>query len=190
MNTLFISTYSELLTIGILLNGKITLIKEKISERSHSANLIPLIESVLSEKNIDINEINELIVINGPGSFTGVRLGVTVAKTLAFTLKIPIKTVTSIEALAVSDSNQDRKLVTINDNKGKYFGLFENNKLLSEIKYHSEAEFHNFHKENKYPLINVIKLDMEAIYDYVLDSNSLNPHEVKAVYIKTIEVEQ
>jgi len=184
MNTLFISTYSNLLTIGLLLNGKILDIKENISEKSHSTHLIPLLETILNDNKLDIKDINEIIVVNGPGSFTGVRLGITVAKTLSYTLNIPIKTITSIEALGISC---DEKIITVDDNKGKYVGGFENNNLKGEIEYLSSNEFNIKYKDYS---PKDIKLDLEKIYDYVKGNESLNPHEVKPIYIKTIEVEK
>jgi len=189
MKTLFINTYSHQLTIGLLSDGKVLAQKEEVSERSHSSHLIPLIELVLKENNLDINDINEIIVINGPGSFTGVRLGITVAKTLAYTLNIPIKTITSIEALGVSDTGQEKKIVIIDDNKGSYFGIFENNDLLAEIKYLKQEAFKEYCDDKKYALVKDNKLNLEVIYEYLKEIESLNPHNVNPIYIKTIEVE-
>ena len=190
MKTLFISSYSGLLTIGILSNGKVVTQKEEISERSHSAHLIPLIESTLKVNKLEINDINEIIVVNGPGSFTGVRLGITVAKTLGFTLKIPIKTITSIEALAISDDNQNKKIVTIDDSKGKYFAIFENNNLLGEINYLLDSKFKEFYQKNKHSIVKDNKLNIAVIYEYLKDGKMVNPHQLKPIYIKTIEVEK
>ena len=75
MTTLFISTYTNKLTIGLLTNGKVISLKEINSIKSHSIYLIPTIKDILAENKLDIKEIKEIIVINGPGSFTGVRLG-------------------------------------------------------------------------------------------------------------------
>ena len=100
--------------------------KEQISNRNHSIYTIPLIEEILRENEITTRDLNEIIVIDGPGSFTGVRLGITVAKMLAYTLNIKIKTISSIEALA-SGKNALKMIITITDPKGKYFGIFDLN---------------------------------------------------------------
>lgn len=186
MYTLFISTYNYLITIGLLKDGKKLSIKEIESVKSHSIYLIPTIESILNENNIDIKNINEIIVINGPGSFTGVRLGVTVAKTLAYTLNIKIKTISSLDALAVSDKTLDRKIVTINDNKGVYFAIYENNIIGSKIDYLSNNEFDNYNK-NSTLIINNAVLDIEKIFEFTKIQEDNNPHQVNPVYIKEIE---
>jgi len=187
MNTLFISTFNESVIVGLLKDGKLNLNKEISSSNNHSTNLVPTIQKVLEESNIKIKEINEIIVVNGPGSFTGVRIGVTVAKTLAYTLKAKIKTITSIEALSLNDVISN-KIVIVSDRKGKYYGIFENNKLINDIAYLNNDEFEELLK--KYPNYIVIlneHIDIEKIYDYLKDKEGINPHNVNPIYIKKIE---
>lgn len=188
MNTIFISTFNESVIIGLLKDGQKILIKEILSSKNHSLNLIPAVEETLNESDTKINDINEIIVINGPGSFTGVRLGVTVAKTLAYALKATIKTITSIEAISLTD-NVSKKIVTVPDNKGTYYGVFENNKLIDEISYLKNDEFTEFIKNYRdYKIINYNQINIEEIYNYLKEKESINPHQVKPVYVKMIEV--
>ena len=56
----------------------------------HSVVTMPSIRTILNNNNIDVKELNEIIVCNGPGSFTGSRIAVTIAKTMAYSLNIPI----------------------------------------------------------------------------------------------------
>ncbi|MDD2409356.1 MAG: tRNA (adenosine(37)-N6)-threonylcarbamoyltransferase complex dimerization subunit type 1 TsaB [Bacilli bacterium] len=186
MYTLFISTYDFIITIGLLKNNKKISIKEVKSVKSHSVFLIPTIESILKGNNLEINNLNEIIVINGPGSFTGVRLGVIVAKTLAYTLKINIKTITSIDALAISNNILKRTIVSINDNKGVYFAIYESNSRISDIKYLSKNDFDNKHINES--IINNGVLDVEKITLFLKDIDTINPHNVKPIYVKEIEV--
>jgi len=188
MKTLFISTYNDLLTIALLENNKLISIKEKKSERSHSQILIPTIEEILKDNQLKSQDLDEIIAINGPGSFTGVRLGITVAKTLAYTLNIPIKLIDTITALAISDKSLDRKLVKINDLKGVYYGVYENNQLNGELKYLNNEEYKLFLAKNNLLITDKQKLDIEAIADYLTNKPNINPHEVKPIYIKQIEV--
>lgn len=185
MNTLFISTYSYLITIGLIKNDKTLAIKKVESIKSHSKYLIPTIDSILKENNLELSNINEIVVIIGPGSFTGVRLGVIVAKTLAYSLKIKIKIITSIEALAVSNDVLERKIVTVSDNKGVYYAFFENNEPKTEIKYLSKTEFENI--KSKDIIINDNVLNLEKITIYLKNKAFTNSHEVKPIYIKEIE---
>lgn len=188
MYTLFISTFRELIEIALLKDGKMITKKEQISNRNHSIYTIPLIEEILKENEITTRDLNEIIVIDGPGSFTGVRLGITVAKMLAYTLNIKIKTISSIEALA-SGKNENKMIITITDPKGKYFGIFDNGKLINKLSYLSKADYESFINTNykEYTELNDDKLDIEAIYNYSKNIETQNPHIVKARYIKGIE---
>lgn len=188
MYTLFISTFDELITIGLLKNGKLIETKEKISNRNHSVYTVPMIEEILKNNNINTNYLNEIIVINGPGSFTGVRIGVTIAKTLAYTLDIPIKTLTSLEAYAVSIESKINKLVAISDLKGKYIGYFsKDNEILTDYIYLSNKEYDNYIKDKEKYILKDNKLDLEKIYLYLKNKDNINPHLVNPIYIKGIE---
>lgn len=186
MFTLFISTYSSLITIGLFKNGKVLEEKIKESERSHSIYLLPMIDEILKSNNLLPNDLNDILVVNGPGSFTGIRLGVTVAKTLAYTLNINIKTISSIEAIGVSIKDEN-KIITISDNKGKYIGVFENNKLVQDLLYLSSDESISFLSKFNYKEYNDSKLNLEAIYNYSLNLKETSAHAVNPIYIKGIE---
>lgn len=190
MNTLFISTFNETVIVGLLKDGSLILNKEISSNNNHSTNLVPTIEKVLDESNVKVNAINEIIVVNGPGSFTGVRIGVTVAKTLAYTLKAKIKTITSVEAVSLND-NISKKIVTVSDRKGKYYGIFENHKIIKDISYLSNSEFAELLKNYaNYKMVDNEYIDIEKIYNYLKDKEGINPHLVNPIYIKKIEALQ
>ncbi|WP_054752687.1 tRNA (adenosine(37)-N6)-threonylcarbamoyltransferase complex dimerization subunit type 1 TsaB [Piscibacillus salipiscarius] len=71
-------------------------------KRNHSVQLMPNIEHLMNQVNLKPNELEQIVVAEGPGSFTGIRIGMTTAKTLAWSLNIPIKTVSSLELVASS----------------------------------------------------------------------------------------
>ncbi|WP_199426905.1 tRNA (adenosine(37)-N6)-threonylcarbamoyltransferase complex dimerization subunit type 1 TsaB [Thermaerobacillus caldiproteolyticus] len=71
-------------------------------KKDHSTRVMPAIQSLLADCHITPTELDLIVVARGPGSYTGVRIGVTIAKTLAWTLKIPIVGVSSLEALAAN----------------------------------------------------------------------------------------
>ena len=186
MYKLFISTYSELITIGLFKDNTLIMQKEKESEKSHSIYLVPMIDEILKENNIECQDLSEILVVNGPGSFTGIRLGVTIAKTLAYTLNIPIKTISSIEAISASIKD-DNKIITISDTKGKYLGIFENNKLVNELMYLKNADYEQYINNYNYPIYEDSKLDLQSINNYSLEIAPTTAHAVKAIYIKEIE---
>lgn len=188
MYTLFISTFSELITIGLLKDGKEIDRLEQVSNRNHSVYTIPMIEELLDKNEIKTNYLNEIIVVNGPGSFTGVRIGVTIAKTLAYTLDITIKTITSLEAYAVSYTSDKNKLVAISDLKGKYIGYFtKDNDLLSNYIYLNNKEYDKYIEDKKEYLIENDSFNLNDIYNYLKNKEGINPHLVNPIYIKGID---
>lgn len=67
---------------------------------THSIGAMPAIEELLKKADIKPSDIDAIAVAEGPGSYTGVRIGVTIGKTLAWTLNVPIVSVSSLQALA------------------------------------------------------------------------------------------
>ena len=97
MNTLLIDTHADFIFLAIYQNQEIKYKKESKEKKDHSTICMPLLIELLSESKLNINQIDDIIVVNGPGSFTGVRIGVTIAKIIAYTMNIPIRTITSLE---------------------------------------------------------------------------------------------
>ncbi|MDW4528990.1 tRNA (adenosine(37)-N6)-threonylcarbamoyltransferase complex dimerization subunit type 1 TsaB [Rossellomorea marisflavi] len=71
-------------------------------KRNHSLKAMPAVEQLLKDCDTDVKELTKIVVANGPGSYTGVRIGVTLAKTLAWSLDIPLVPVSSLAVLASS----------------------------------------------------------------------------------------
>ncbi len=69
-------------------------------KKNHSIRLMPAIDELMKDAGVRPQQLERIIVAHGPGSYTGVRIGVTTAKTLASTLGIPLVGVSSIEVLA------------------------------------------------------------------------------------------
>lgn len=185
MKELFISTYDENIIIGLFSNNKLIAQKEKQTIKTHSVYLIPLIEEILKENNLETNDLDKIIVVNGPGSFTGIRLGVTVGKMLAYTLNIPIKLLTSIEAIAYSNTIPN-KIVEISDSKGKYIGIFENNKLIKDIVYLKNDLVKEYIKDYNYEIVNN-KIDLKELANFIKDLKEVKTHNASPIYIKEIE---
>jgi len=97
MITLFIDTHSSFAIMALYKDEKLWLKKEIDGQQNHSSICMPSLVSLLEEAQINLDDISDIVVVIGPGSFTGVRLGVTIAKTIAYTKNIPIRTLTSLE---------------------------------------------------------------------------------------------
>ncbi|GKU85255.1 tRNA (adenosine(37)-N6)-threonylcarbamoyltransferase complex dimerization subunit type 1 TsaB [Niallia sp. NCCP-28] len=102
MKVLAIDTSNFVLGISILDNDKI--IGEYVTnlKKNHSVRAMPAIEQLMRDCDVKPKDLTKIVVANGPGSYTGVRIGVTIAKTLAWTLQIPLVGISSLEVLAAS----------------------------------------------------------------------------------------
>ena len=88
-------------SISLALNGKVIAIKEKNDESySHSTKLHSFIDEVLKESNVSSRELSAIAVSKGPGSYTGLRIGVAAAKGLCYALDLPLISVSTLLILA------------------------------------------------------------------------------------------
>lgn len=138
MKILSIDTASDLCTVAILEDE--TCLKEIIVDdaRNHSEKIMPVIEQALTETNLNLKNIDLIVCDKGPGSFTGIRIGV--GTTLAFqdSLSIPCVGISSLEALAYNVKN-DGIICSLIDakNNNVYLGLFK----LEKNEYNQIGEF-------------------------------------------------
>lgn len=88
--------------LGVAVADETKVIAEWITneKKNHSVRLMPAINRVLEEVELTPKQLDRIIVAKGPGSYTGVRIGVSVAKALAWSLQIPLVGVSSLELLA------------------------------------------------------------------------------------------
>ncbi|MGE6631555.1 tRNA (adenosine(37)-N6)-threonylcarbamoyltransferase complex dimerization subunit type 1 TsaB [Bacillus sp. NPDC077027] len=102
MTILAIDTSNYTLGIALVRDGDV--IGETITylKKNHSVRAMPAVEALLQECDVETADLSKIVVAKGPGSYTGVRIGVTIAKTLAWSLSIPISSVSSLEALAAN----------------------------------------------------------------------------------------
>src|SRR5690606_20357531 len=90
------------LSVAVVRDGE--LLVEEISAMAvnHSLRAMPAIEELLAKAGLEPANIDAIAVSEGPGSYTGVRIGVTIAKTLAWTLGKPLVGVSSLKVLATN----------------------------------------------------------------------------------------
>jgi tRNA threonylcarbamoyladenosine biosynthesis protein TsaB len=189
MFSLFIDTHDALITLALYKDGKFVDKKQKESTMHHSDYIMPMLVELLNDNNITVHDLSEILCINDPGSFTRVRLGVTIAKTLAYTLNIKIKVATSLEMYAVSSNIEGNKLAIIKDLKGAFGGLFDkDNNLNGEYFYMNNSEFNEYVEKNNFESIIVENnIDFDKIYDLFSTKQEEIAHKVNPLYIKVIE---
>ena len=108
MKLLALDTTSAVATAALFLDGVCLLEREADSSKKHAETVLPLIDRLLEETKVSIREIDLFAVDIGPGSFTGVRIGVSLVNAMAFALERKVVPVDSL--LALYEAEGERKL--------------------------------------------------------------------------------
>ena len=99
---LCLETSTKSCSVALGQNGKMIALKESLDEKySHAENLTLYIEDVCKQAKINLKDVDAIAVSKGPGSFTGLRIGVSTAKGLCYALDKPLIAINSLEAMAV-----------------------------------------------------------------------------------------
>lgn len=129
MTILAIDTSSEVLAVALAREGKIIAEYSSLSKNKHSKRLMPAIVQLLDNVDVKPKDLEKIVVAKGPGSYTGVRIGLSTAKTLAWTLKIPVVGISSLEALSLQVRGRDALICPFFDARRNlvYTGLYDKN---------------------------------------------------------------
>lgn len=195
MITLFIDTSFSDVSIALLKNNKIVSKKIENIPNEHSKYAILYIEEVLKKANVEANQVNNIMVVNGPGSFTGIRIGLTIAKIYAYLLNISVTLVSSLKALALSCDDQLTLALIDAKNDNYYLALYDEdyNELIKEH-FSNIEEVNQICKDYKNVKIvtnsninNYLKiqnLNIEKIVKYYQNNEKVNAHQVLPNYLK------
>ena len=198
MKILFIDTSTLYLNIAIIEDDKIIFNHKEKVEKDMSSKIIPIIDSGFKKCSFNIKDINKIFVVNGPGSFTGVRIGVTVAKTIAWSLNIDLIPLSSLEFIASTNSSKKYRVPMIDARRGNVFaGIYDENlfnifpdQLISYEQLSKKID--ESYEQISYHLENNLKPDgniLKVINKHLLDT-PINPHLLKPNYLKLTEAEE
>ena len=136
MTIFYIDTTSSYLYTGIVKDNSLLVEKKENLGKDLSVYTISKVAEMFNEAKIKPNNIDKIIVVNGPGSFTGIRIGVTIAKIFAWSLNVPITTITSLEAMAESISTEKLIVPIINARHDCcYAAIYDNENSILDGKY-------------------------------------------------------
>ncbi|UZN41085.1 tRNA (adenosine(37)-N6)-threonylcarbamoyltransferase complex dimerization subunit type 1 TsaB [Lactobacillus sp. IBH004] len=122
MKILSMSTATNNLSVALNDAAKIITEKNEFDQRNHSAHLDPLIAEILKENNLRLAEIDRFAVAIGPGSYTGLRIGVTTVKMFASILHKEVVGISTLQALAASCAEEGTLIVAgIDARNDNYF---------------------------------------------------------------------
>ncbi len=128
MNCFFIDTSSDLLTIAVVSDNKVLAEKSCESIGEHSKYAMVGMSEVLEKAKLKPNSIDKIIVVNGPGSWTGIRIGVTIAKVYAWALNKEVIPLSSLKAYSLSSSGYDNFISVIDARRNHvYAGVYDKN---------------------------------------------------------------
>lgn len=203
MICLFLDTSSDNLIVTLLKDDNIIFEKNIKSLRDHSTNLVPAIDEAFKSNKLEPKELDKIFVGIGPGSFTGTRIAITVAKTLSYSFNIDLVPVSSIEEFIYDVDGYNYYVPVLEEKKDMlYFSIFDKNKdrLIEDI-YASKEEFLDYLKKYNGKLVIISDSNYDG-YDtitkninvcemikHIKDRTPINPHNLKPNYIKRIEVE-
>ena len=127
MKILSIDTSSNICGVAVLEDEKLLKEVSQNNGLTHSETLMPIIKNTLSEINLTLNDIDLIVCDKGPGSFTGIRIGVATSKAFADSLNKTQIGISSLEALAYN-VKQNGVICSLIDakNNNVYVGVFEN----------------------------------------------------------------
>lgn len=190
MTYLFIDTCNSFI-VSIIKNNEIIYINKDSSNTDTSSKVMPIIDDAFKSTNLDISNIDKIFVVNGPGSFTGIRVGVTIAKTISYSLNIPLIKLSELELLATTPTDNYNAPI-IDARRGYVYGAIydkdlniyynESHILFDELKTKLPNDYNIV---DNYDNIDLIKLIKKHEND-----NPINPHELKPNYLKNTEAEE
>ena len=95
-----IETSTEVCSVALARDGELIQLRENLAGQNHAMLLTVYIKELLEELHITANQLDAISVSGGPGSYTGLRIGVSVAKGICYGSQLPLITITSLEAMA------------------------------------------------------------------------------------------
>ena len=191
MTYLFIDSATTNLVVAIINEGKISYIYNNNEGHDTSSKMMPILAEAFDQANLKPRDINKIFVVTGPGSFTGIRVGLTVCKTMAYALNIPIIPISSLEVMTSGESGTS----LINARRGYVFaGTYDSDLnilypdsyvFMNESLKKPYISYDTFDFETLKPKIDILKVIKKHEKD-----NPVNPHSIKPNYLKMTEAEE
>lgn len=182
MNILMIDSTKDKLDVVVCKNNEFFVSDNTEGRLRHSEILLSEIDFTLKSAKLGIKDIDKIIIVVGPGSFTGIRVGLATVKAFCFALKIPVVGVNSLQLLAYNEEIKHKVLSIIPATKGLFYaGKFENEQQFDEFECLDESEIIRL-KDDGFTVCSFTKI--EGIDLKVLNRTSQN---LKNAMLKIIE---
>lgn len=201
MKSLLIDTTTSNIIVSIIEDNNILFEYKETIISDMSSKILPIISNGLNSINLKLKDIDKIFVSNGPGSFTGIRVGVTVAKTIAWALKKEIVPISSLELMATTPTNKKYLVSMIDARRGNVFaGIYDKNlDIIKEDKLmnlnelskdlNNEYEFISYDNINLNNIV-IPNVDVLKIINKHINDIGINPHNINPNYLKLTEAEE
>lgn len=142
MKIVAIDTSTKQLSVALSDGQQILAEASYVTSLNHATKLMPLLERMMQEVNWSPRDLTRIVIADGPGSYTGLRIGATTAKTLAYTLGIDLVPVSTLELMAASAGSTGRIVAIQDARRGTGFvGFYEAGQLINEEQHTVIADF-------------------------------------------------
>lgn len=199
MKSLVLDTSNRYLVVAIYVDGKRTAGIQEEGSKRQSENAIPYIAKLMDEQGLELFDFDEIIVTRGPGSYTGERVGLTIAKTLKTVHPVEVKMISSLQSYA---GTQGKKIAVLDARSHKVFvAAYDQGQLLDTEKMIAIADFENW--KQAYPDFEVVgqtdvvgypdcRVDLaENLYRLGCQTQPVHSvHELLPTYIKEVEAKK
>lgn len=204
MKNLFIDTASHNRIVAIVSNDKIIAFKTELSDNTTSSRMVPMLAEAFEEAKILPSEIDTIYVVTGPGSFTGIRVGLTIAKTYAWALNKKIVPISELEVISSGYYPYDTLVPYIDARRDYgYAGIYNveldnltndlhilKDQLLEKIVNYPNIAFLSYDNiDVPYPVLEP-NIDILKIIRKHTKDKGVNPHNCNPNYLKMTEAEE
>lgn len=202
MRSLFIDTASSRILLALLEGHEVVTSIDEENDHSLSSRIFPLIDRLFHQANWNVDDIKRIYVVIGPGSFTGIRIGVTIAKTYAWAKKLEIVPISELELLASTSYTTDYIIPYIDARReAVYAGIYNHEGVVVNDAYMPIKSLKERYPSGSMVAVSYDTCDLEipqmkpeVNLSKVVENHehdlTKNPHEVNPIYLKITEAEE
>ncbi len=186
MYTLIIDSATKVLYHALVKDDKVVKEIYTKGQNDHAKNIVSLIEKMLKEENITVDNLDKIVCGIGPGSYTGVRMAVTVAKMLSSFKRIPLYEISTLKLISSGESG--KVLAMIDARRGNAFSAIyqDSNLVLSEAMRAKEEVM----KESYDAIVDESNYKVDPIKAIAYSVRHENPHSLNPNYLRETEAER
>ena len=194
MKYLFVDSATATLVVAIIIDGEIKYLFNEKTGKDMSVMVMPIIKEAFAIADIKPKDLDKIFVTIGPGSFTGIRVGLTAVKVMAWALKIPVIPISSLEVIA-SGTPGTHNIALIDARRGYVYAGGYDKKLVNFYK-DRHVLLEDIKEKGKYISYDSIKGSLKPKIDILKvikkheKNKGINPHKLNPNYLKLTEAEE